>query len=267
MTAIDSGTVRTRERGGDGTPILLLHGIGGGSASFGEQLATFSRDHRVRAWDAPGYGESADPAAAPGMDGYADAAAALLQEEPAHVLGVSWGGVIATRLAARHPDLVRSLVLADSSRGSGAAAGGAERMRARAAELAASGATEFARARGPRLASPLAPPSVVDRIVATMSRVRLPGYRFAAESMAETDHIGLLGAITAPTLVVAGEHDRVTGVCESRRIAEGVPGARLEVLPNAGHAANQEIPDVFNRVVSDFVAEVDAIRAVEGAAL
>src|SRR4051812_11353409 len=86
----------------EGGPVLLLHGIGGSADSFTGQFAELSARHRVLAWDAPGYARSADPAEPPGMSGYAAAAAALLRERdaaPAHVIGVSWGGVIATRLA------------------------------------------------------------------------------------------------------------------------------------------------------------------------
>lgn len=245
--------------GETGPVVLLLHGIGGSSASFQPQLDGLSANHRVLAWDAPGYGASTDPRAAPGMTGYAAATAGLLASRGAgHVVGVSWGGVIATRLAAEHPELVRSLVLADSSRGSGVSAEGAARMRARADELASLGAAEFARRRAPRLVSPAAAPELVARITEIMAGVRLPGYRYAAESMAATDHTSILAAPRVPTLVVVGADDQVTGVAESRRLAEAIPSARLEIIPGAGHAANQERPAEFNRLLAAFFASVEA---------
>lgn len=258
--------IHVRKSGTDGAPVLLLHGIGGGSASFEQQLTGLSDHHHVLAWDAPGYGESADPETAPGLDGYAAIAAGLLSE-PAHIVGVSWGGVIATRLALTHPQAVRSLVLADSSRGSGRTGDGATTMRRRADELGASGATAFARARGPRLTAPRADASVVDHIVGTMARVRLPGYRYAAESMAATDHSEILGQISSPTLVLVGEHDQVTGVTESRHLADGIPQAELEIIDGAGHAANQERATEFNRLVLRFLHETDeqATSCAEGA--
>lgn len=269
MTTVEIDGIRVQTRGATGSPVLFLHGIGGAAASFRGQLDALGETQRALAWDAPGYGESADPASAPGMEGYADLAASVLGGEPTHVVGVSWGGVIATRLAARHPALVRSLVLADSTRGSGRTPEGAAAMRARAGELASAGAAEFARIRGPRLVSPFAAPSVVDGVVTTMARVRLPGYRFAAESMADTDHGALLPRLAVPTLVLVGAEDRVTGVAESRRIANAVPGARLEILPHAGHAANQERPEEFNRIVSEFFAAVETapVPAHHGAAV
>jgi pimeloyl-ACP methyl ester carboxylesterase len=246
--------------GSRGTPVLLLHGIGGSSASFASQLPALARRHRALAWDAPGYGASADPAAAPGMDGYADAAAEVLATHGrGHVVGVSWGGVIGTALAVWRPELVASLTLADSSRGSGRTGAAAAAMLARAEQLAELGAPEFARRRASRLVGPHASVAARASVLATMSAVRLPGYRFAAESMAHTDHSALLAGLRVPTLVLVGEHDQVTGVPESRALAGSIPGARLVVIPHAGHAANQEQPAAFNRALLNFLADVETV--------
>ncbi len=109
---------------GTGPAVLMLHGIGGSSDSFAPQVAGLGDSLRVIAWDAPGYARSEDPSRELDLDDYADAAAELIREKcsdaGAHVLGMSWGGVIATRLALRHPELVRSLVLGASTVGSGA---------------------------------------------------------------------------------------------------------------------------------------------------
>ncbi|MFC7307220.1 alpha/beta fold hydrolase [Streptomyces monticola] len=228
---------------------MCLHGIGSSSAAFAHQLADLSTVARVVAWDAPGYAASPDPQAAPGLDGYADTAAELIRERGgrAHVIGVSWGGVIALRLAARHPDLVAGLVIADSSRGSGTDQGRAEGMRRRAAELEASGAQEFAAARAPRLLSPDAPDGLVRAVTRTMAAsVRLPGYAWAAETMAATDLTPDLARIDVPALVLCGEHDTVTGVEESQRIAGLLPRGVFVILAGAGHLANQEQPAAFN---------------------
>ncbi|MYW91105.1 alpha/beta fold hydrolase [Amycolatopsis rubida] len=248
---------------GDGSPVLLLHGIGGSSASFDAQLAGLAPKHRVLAWDAPGYGSSADPEKPLGMAGYAALVGRLLTSldaAPAHLVGVSWGGVIATRVALDYPEVVRSLVLADSTRGSGIDSERAAVMRARPGELNRVGAAEFARRRAPRLLAPGADPAVAQRVEDIMAGIRLPGYTSAAESMAETDHGPRLSRISVPTLVLVGEHDQVTGVSESRRLAASIPGARLEMLPG-GHAANQEAPHRFSAEVVDFLSQVDSVVA------
>lgn len=250
---------------GRGTPVLLLHGIGGCAASFAEQQGRLDGFTTI-AWDAPGYGDSVDlPAdrSAEPADRYARAAVDLLQglgHSRAHVVGVSWGGVIATRMALRYPEMMRSLTLVDSSRGSGRTATGRVGMLRRVDELAQLGGDAFARSRGPNLLAPDAPVAVVDRVIATMARVRLTGYQGAAEMMAATDHSADLRRITAPTLVLVGEHDRVTGVPESEALAGGIPGARFVIVPGGGHAVHQENPSAFNAELCRFLTEVERER-------
>ncbi|MBA0050889.1 alpha/beta fold hydrolase [Streptomyces sp. AJS327] len=242
-------SVHVEEAGDHGPLLLCLHGVGSSSAAFAPQLAELSAYARVVAWDAPGYAASPDPEGPLDLDGYADAAAALIRERGggAHVLGVSWGGVIALRLAARHPGLAASLVVADSSPGSGTDPRKAEGMRSRAAELAELGPRAFARKRGPRLVSPAAPGALVQRVVDTMaSSVRLPGYAYAAESMATADLRGELPAIAAPALVVCGDQDQVTGVEGAQAIAGGLRLTAHVIVKDAGHLANQEQPERFN---------------------
>jgi pimeloyl-ACP methyl ester carboxylesterase len=250
---------------GHGTPVLLMHGIGGCAASFAQQQGRLDGFTTI-AWDAPGYGASvnltADPSAE-AADRYARAAADLLRglgHSRAHVVGVSWGGVIATRMALRHREMMRSLTLVDSSRGSGRTAEGRAGMLRRVEELAQVGAESFARSRGPNLLAPDASPAVAERVVAGMARVRLSGYRGAAEMMAATDHSADLGRITVPTLVLVGEHDRVTGVLESKALAEGIPGARFVIVAGGGHAMHQENPSAFNAELGRFLTDIEHER-------
>lgn len=233
---------------GAGDPVLLLHGIGGSAAACGALAEVLStRGYRTYCWDAPGYGRSADPAP-DGSGGFYDHGAAVaeliaeLGGGPVHLFGTSWGGVIATAVAAAHPASVRSLVLADSTRGSGVDQQRAQGMRARIGELRELGAPAFAAARARRLVSSACADDIVRTVESEMARVRLPGYTAAAEFMARTDNGPSLAAVAAPTLVLAGEDDIVTGVDESRLLADAIPGARFGLILGAGHAAVQEKP-------------------------
>ncbi|MEV3861092.1 alpha/beta fold hydrolase [Streptomyces sp. NPDC050095] len=243
------GRVHVEEAGTEGPLLLCLHGIGSSSAAFAPQLEGLAPYARVVAWDAPGYAKSSDPEGPLDLDGFADAAAEVIRSygSPAHVLGVSWGGVIALRLATRHPALVASLILADSSAGSGTDGAKAAGMRARAEELASLGPRAFAARRGPRLVSPDAPAALVERVVDTMATaVRLPGYGYAAEAMAGADLRPELSAVTAPALVVCGDRDTVTGVEASQVLAGGLHKTAYVIVKDAGHLANQEQPERFN---------------------
>jgi pimeloyl-ACP methyl ester carboxylesterase len=248
---------------GAGPTVLCLHGIGSSSAAFAPQVDELAGELRFLAWDAPGYAASGDPDGPLDLDAYADAAADVVRDRadgPVHVLGVSWGGVIAIRLALRHPDLVRSLVIADSSRGSGQRPEQADAMRDRATELERLGSADFAAVRGPRLVTPEAPSELVERVVATMrDSVRHPGYGYAAASMAATDLTAELRDVRTPTLVLCGDGDTVTGVPESQAIAGGIRDAVFVTLRGAGHLANQEAPEAFNAWLSAFVQIIERL--------
>jgi pimeloyl-ACP methyl ester carboxylesterase len=234
---------------GSGPTLLCLHGIGSSSESFAAQLAGLAGTHRVVAWDAPGYGKSADPDEAPGLAGYVTAVTELIAElgEPVHLLGVSWGGVIAAETARTQPQLLRSLILIGASRGSGRSPGPRAAMLARAAELAGQPAEAYARARAPRLVSPAADQALIARVTDIMAAaIRLPGYGYAAQAMAAADITDGLGEIAVPALVMAGIADTVTGPAESWELASRIPGAAYVPVPGAGHLANQEQPEFVN---------------------
>ena len=245
--------------GAHNAPVLLcLHGIGSCADAFLDQRPLAERlGMRLVAWDAPGYRYSADPDAAPGIDGWADAAASLIAAESdgsVAVLGVSWGGVTGTRLVLRHPELVSALVLADSSAGAGTKPEQAQAMRARAADFVDLGPEGFAAARAQRLVSPEASDNLRAHVAEMMvPSIRMPCYRWACDSMAESNHDPELERITAPTLVVVGEHDEVTPPRTSQRLAEGIAGARYVEIPDAGHLANQERPEAFNDAIAEFL--------------
>ena len=241
--------------------LFCMHGIGSCADAFLPQRDLADElHHRLVAWDAPGYRYSADPAGEPGIDGWADAAADLISSlgyERAVVLGVSWGGVTATRLAIRNHELVSALILADSSVGSGTNPKQAEAMRSRAGTLNELGAAEFARQRSPLLVAEAAPQRIIDEVERLFAdSVRMPSYQWACNSMAETDHRDSLDSILVPTLVVCGDQDRVTPPKLSEELAEGIKRSTLAYVEGAGHLANQEHPADFNDIVSRFVKSI-----------
>lgn len=235
--------------------VVMLHGIGGSAEScapLAEHLA--AAGVATAAVDAPGYGRSADPTAT--NDVVADVIDALdnlSPDRPVVIIGTSWGGVIAMSVSLRRPDRVAGLVLADSTRGSGTSVEKAAAMRSRITELREHGASVVAAARATRLTAPEADPEVTEQVRRSMSSVRVPGFTAAAEFMAATDLGPQLTDIGCPTLVVVGEHDMITGVDESRLLAERIPNAQLRIIANAGHVAIQEQPAAVAALVVEFL--------------
>lgn len=238
---------------GNGDPVFLMHGIGGNASSCGALAHLLSKSgYRTFCWDAPGYGESADPHGPVDHPGLVLQILATLGLGPAHLIGTSWGGVIATQAAAQAPEAVRSLVLADSTRGSAVSADAAERMLARVAELVDLGPAAFADRRAPRLVSPSADASQAAAVRSGMAAVRLAGYSAAAAMMAASDTTDLLPSLQVPSFVLVGEDDVVTGVDEARILAESITNASFEIIPGAGHAAVQEKPAAIASSILEF---------------
>src|SRR5260370_26753059 len=105
------------EAAGAGSPLMLLHGLGSSTQDWEYQMEEFARSHRVIALDVRGHGRSAKPSGPYSVAQFArDAVAALhaLDASPAHVAGLSMGGMIAFQMAVDAPEAVRSLVIVNS---------------------------------------------------------------------------------------------------------------------------------------------------------
>ncbi len=247
------------ETAGNGPPLVLLHGIGSNSRSWRRQLRGLSDRYTVIAWDAPGYGGSREPVGPGSVATYADDLEALLGtlvDEPVHLIGHSLGGIIAQEFYGRYPERVRTLVLADTSRG-----GGAEeelvrnrKLETRLKAIAEQTPRQIAEHRAPALLRAAAPLDLVREAVEIMAEIRPAGYRFAAEALAEADETSILARIAVPTLLIWGADDRITPLGEGRRMAATIPGSRLEVIPDAGHLCYLERASIFNSLIESFCA-------------
>lgn len=256
---VDESPVAWREAG-EGDPILFLHGLGMTRTGWDAQLEALADGHRCVAWDLPGYGASA-PLGDFSLVAAADAAAGLVERlgGSAHVVGMSMGGMIALELALRHPERVRSLALVDTSPAFGLDGTDPDAWRAaRLAPLDAGARIEdFAE---PVLRGVMAPdpdPAAVAIAVASMLRVPLAGLRQSIAALPAHDVRDRMGAIAAPTLVVVGELDEETPPSYAEALAAGIPGARLAVIPGAGHLTPFEAPDALSALLRDHVAAVE----------
>ncbi len=251
------------ETHGEGVPLLLINGLGGDRGEWLYQVPAFAERFRVVAFDNRGAGESDTPPGPYSTAQMADDAARLLDAlaiDRAHVLGVSLGGMIAQEVALRHPQRVRALVLACTAPGGeGAVHPAPEALAAFARSPAADRETEVRRAL-PYLYSeryrrerPGEIEAFVRRRVA--AEVSVEGHRWQLAAAVGHAAWGRLGTIRAPTLVIAGEDDRLVSAENSRRIAAHVPGGKLVLLPGAPHRFFAENAEAFNREVLSFLRE------------
>lgn len=248
------GIVGVAEGGAGGIPIIFLHGVGSDKSVWHPQLEHFSKSRRALAFDYPGYGESEFVPGAT-RDDYAAAIFAAMDAldiERAHICGLSLGGVIAIAMHARAPKRCISLILADTFTAHPDGQGIHDRSVAASSDLRA-----LAEARVDALIAPGASPAIRSEVVETMAAIDPRAYRLGAQAVWLADQSARAAAIGVPTLVLCGAQDRVTPPQLSEQLAEAVPGARLHLIPGAGHLANLERPAEFNARVEDFIAEVE----------
>ncbi|WP_018547923.1 alpha/beta fold hydrolase [Streptomyces sp. LaPpAH-108] len=246
-------------------PVVVFgHGLLFSGWMFHPQVEALRGEYRCVTVDWRGQGES--PAAAGGYDMdtlTADAVALIgrLGLGAVHYVGLSMGGFVGLRIAARHGEVLRSLTLLDTSAGEEDAAKVGE-YRLLANVYRVTGVRPVlgrvkAEMFGPEfLASPGSGP-VVEEWVRRLRRCRRAGIRRAVLGVVERPGISdELGRITVPTLVAVGADDVATPAVESERIAAAVQGARLEVVPGAGHSSTVEQPEVVSGLIREFLRGV-----------
>lgn len=244
-------------RAGRGPALVFLHGALADGRVWDRQLAGLADEFTVVAWDEPGTGGSSDPPEDFTLAGYADCLAGFidaLELAPAWVAGLSWGGTVALELFRRHPRCVVALVLADTYagwKGSLSEEECAARVRA-AGQISALPRDEFIRAFLPGVLGRRAPAHVADELFAIMDDFRPISVRITAPAMGACDQRNLLPRIDVPTLLLWGEDDERSPLNVAEQLRDAIPGARLRVIPGAGHMSNMEQPDRFNAEVRAF---------------
>ncbi len=251
---------------GHGPPVLLLHGSGGGCRAFAPQVETLaSLGFRAIAWDMPGYDRS-PPIEPYGLKGLAASGAALIEAlapltggAPVALVGQGLGGLLAQELALRRPDLVRQLVLVAT-----AASVQDDDPWGRHIALCldwldrGEDMARIAELRVPRLTSPLALPAGLQLASWCQAQVPAPTWRRALLAMRGFDRRAALAGIHVPTLVLAGEHDRLTAPESQRALAEAIVGAHRLTLRGAGHLPQLEQPDEFDARLLEFLRQPPA---------
>jgi 3-oxoadipate enol-lactonase/4-carboxymuconolactone decarboxylase len=243
--------------------VVFLGGLGTTRTGWDPQLVALAGDYRCAAWDPPGYGLSPAPAQPLTYALLADAVAAFiaaLGAAEAHVVGLSMGGQIALHTALCHPQRVRSLALLDTSAAFGL--NGTDPEEWKRLRLAALDAGETPASIAEPVMRSIMAPGVSDGAVAaavsSMQRISAAGLRAAIELLPSHDVQHRLGDIRAPTIVIVGEHDEETPLSYAELLAEGIPGAQLEIIAGSGHIPNLEAPEPVTAALRAHLAAVEA---------
>lgn len=262
------------EETGSGTPLIFVHEFAGDHRSWEAQLRHFGQRYRAIAYAARGYPPSDipdSPASYSQAQATDDILATLdhLALPRAHICGLSMGGFAALHFGFRYPDRARSLCVAGC--GYGAEPGTGERFQAEA-EMAAAilreeGMAAFAEryAYGPaRVQFERRDPrgfAAFKRALAEHSALGSANTQLGVQKARPSlyDLTAEMAALRIPVLLLTGDEDwpcLTPGVM----MKQTIPSAALAVMPNCGHAINLEAPDEFNRILGEFLAQVDAGR-------
>jgi pimeloyl-ACP methyl ester carboxylesterase len=257
---------------GSGPPIVFIHGLSGSWQNWLEQLPVFAHEHRVIAFDLPGFGASEMPAQKISISGYGRFVNALLDElgvGSAAVVGNSMGGFIGIELAIRFPERVERMVLVS------AAGLSIEYLRNERA-LAVLNVTEnrlaaysgWLASRSDALARRPGARRLIFGIVAhwperlpgplVAEQVRgsgKPGFVPALDALTDYPIRDRLGEVACPTLIVWGADDKLVPARDADEFARLIPNARKVVWPETGHVAMIERPAAFNALLDAFLAE------------
>ena len=249
------------DTGGSGEPIVFSHGLLWNVALFAAQMAALKDRYRCIAYDHRGQGQSADdPRKVIDMDLLTEDAVTLiaaLNLGSVHFCGLSMGGFVGMRLAARHPHLVRSLILCETSSETEPPENAPKYLRMNL----------VARWLGPRFVVPKVMPILFGKTSLSdptrsvdreewqrqLSKNRRSIWRAVNGVIHRKPVTSELPNISAATLVMVGEEDIATVPAKAERIVAGIPKARLAVIPKAGHSSAVEQPAAVTAAIETFL--------------
>lgn len=244
----------------DGLPLVFIHGFPFHQAMWEPQRAALEERYRVVSYDVRGLGASPVGDGQYTMESFVDDLVGVLDARGLGEVvgcGLSMGGYILFRALEREPTRFKGAVLCDTRSDADDDEGRLARADA-IRSLKARGHAPFVERFLPRVLSPTTRrtrPEVVETVQAMVEGQSILGMCGCLLAMAaRTDTTPSLDRIKVPTLLVVGEDDAITPPSVSRRMAGRIPGARIEVIPDAGHLTNLEAPDAVNRALEEFLA-------------
>jgi len=244
---------------GAGLPVVFLHAFPLNRTMWDAQEEALASRHRVITIDLRGHGESDAPLWHYTLEQAADDVRTLLDHlsvPQAAFVGLSMGGYILFTFYRKFADRVKGLILADTRAQADTPEGRTGRFQM--AQVAyTQGPAAVADLMIPRLLSPgtiQAKPTLVQNVRSMIEGNQISGIAGDLMAMAERpDSTPLLRQITCPAQIIVGELDVATPPADSQLMAGQTPRAQLAMIPGAAHLSNLEQPELFNRIVGDFL--------------
>jgi 3-oxoadipate enol-lactonase len=241
-----------------GTPaVLFLHGLGANSSSWQLQFPLLiEAGFRPIAPDAPGFGASSYDGKGWSIKRVAAELAGLMDEmhlAQAHLVGISMGGVVAQQFVLDFPERVNKLVLVNTF-----AVLQPDTIKGwlyflqRFVLVHTVGLPAQARVVASRLFPGEGQEQLRQLMIEQVTQADPRAYRAAMRSLGLFNSAKRIGQINKPTLVMSGQNDTTVPLRNQRALAIGIAGAQQVIIPNAGHAASVDQPDIFNRVLLEF---------------
>ncbi|MGQ7890267.1 alpha/beta fold hydrolase [Paenibacillus sp. WC2504] len=249
---------------GQGAPVILLHGFPLDHRMWQAQVEALSDNYRVITPDLRGMGHSDVPKANISIEQYADDILTMMDKmdiQKAALGGFSMGGYVAFALLRKAPKRFTGLLLANTRPEADGLEARKNRMNM-ASALYDKGASAARDAMLPKLLTEQTAkdqPGLVESLSAVMASMPAEGLVHASLAMAfRSDSVDLLGAISVPTLVIAGEKDLIAPPDVMKKMADAIPGASFHAIPEASHLAPMEKPEAFNALLFEFLKGVTA---------
>jgi len=247
---------------GQGTPVLLIMGFSYPSDMWYRTRPELSKYYRTIAFDNRGVGRSDVPKGPYPIKLMASDAAAVLdaaEVEKAHIFGISMGGMIAQEFALQYPARVRSLILACTSPGGLHAVQPKANVLLALVKRASMTPEEARKAFIPILYDVATPPGRIEEDMAVVRKwIPAPAaYSAQMQGIMMWSSYRRLPQITAPTLVIHGDSDRLVPPRNGEIIAARIPGAKHVVIPHAGHIIGTDQPEAARFALAEFLGSVD----------
>jgi 3-oxoadipate enol-lactonase len=266
LKLINNIIVSFSDTGTDKVPVIFIHGFPFDKSSWQPQIDFLGKTNRVIAYDIRGFGKSTAGHDKISIRLFANDLIKFMDAlaiEKAIVCGLSMGGYILLNAVHQHPERFKAIILSDTQCIADSAEAKDKRMQT-VTKIKTDGLQEFADGfvknifcQESKDTKKELVESIKDIILNTPSQIITDTLMALAE---RTETCSALQQITSPVLLLCGSEDKVTPVEQAEFMHRNISNSSLEIISNAGHMANMEQPELFNKHIIEFIANLEIIK-------